>query len=175
MVEVKHADLMFASACLSYHAAPIPRFGIPFRHLWALINHRTIPEAGRAGFMSNAIRTTLSLVVSLVLFSTLTMAHAGGNNADKDKTAKHHSRLAKLAFWRHHKDADKNAKQARVRQASPRHQPKTAQIKPASAKQAASIGEQKQTQYANKSKPSAQKGPAANKTKPDPKTDSLKQ
>ena len=34
----------------------------------------------------------------------------------------------------------------------------------------------KQTQYAgNKSKPSAQKAPAANKTKPDPKTDSLKQ
>ena len=57
--------------------------------------------------MSKAIRTTLSLVVNLVLFSTLTMAHAGGNNADKDKTAKHHSRLAKLAFWRHHKDADK--------------------------------------------------------------------
>ncbi|PYV94695.1 MAG: hypothetical protein DMG89_24435 [Acidobacteria bacterium] len=127
--------------------------------------------------MSKAIRTTLSLVVNLVLFSTLTMAHAGGNNADKDKTAKHHSRLAKLAFWRHHKDADKNAKQARVRQAPSRQaQPKTAQIKPASAKQAASKGDQKQTQYAgNKSKPSAQKAPAANKTKPDPKTDSLKQ
>ena len=126
--------------------------------------------------MSKAIRTTLSLVVSLVLFSTLTRAHAGGNNADKDKTAKHHSRLAKLAFWRHHKDADKNAKQALVRQAPPKHQPKTAQIKPASAKQAASKGDQKQTQYAgNKTKPSAQKASAANKTKPDSKTDSLKQ
>jgi outer membrane biogenesis lipoprotein LolB len=60
--------------------------------------------------MSKAIRTALSLVVSLVLFSALTMAQPGGNNVDKDKNQKHHSRLAKVAFWRHHKDADKKTK-----------------------------------------------------------------
>src|ERR1700758_4058807 len=94
-----------------------------------------LPKPG--GFMSKAIRTTLSLVVSLVLFSTLTMAQAGGNNTNKDKNKEHHSRLAKVAFWRH-KDAGKNAKQA---QATPTPskpaQAKTAQVKSASTKQAA--------------------------------------
>src|SRR5439155_9805353 len=76
-----------------------------------------LPKPG--GFMSKAIRTILSLVVSLVLFSALTMAQTGGNNANKDKNKEHHSRLAKIAFWRrhhwrHHKDADKNAKQAQA-------------------------------------------------------------
>ena len=133
--------------------------------------------------MSKAIRTTLSLVVSLVLFSALTMAQPGGNNANKDKNKEHHSRLAKVAFWRrHHKDADKNAKQAQATQApSKQAQAKTAQIKPASTKQAAGKKDQKQEQHAsNMSKPSAKKAPAANKTKPrqkaqDPKTASLKQ
>src|SRR5579864_2389343 len=63
------------------------------------------PKPG--GFMSKAIRTTLSLVVSLVLLSALTMAQPGGSNADKDKNRdknkEHHSRLTKFAFWRHHK------------------------------------------------------------------------
>jgi len=87
--------------------------------------------------MSKAVRTTLSLVVSLVLFSALTMAQAGGNNADKDKNNGHHSRLTKVAFWRHHKDTDKNAKQAQATQApsKPAHA-KTAEIKPVSTKQA---------------------------------------
>lgn len=132
--------------------------------------------------MSKAIRTTLSLVVSLVLFSALTMAQAGGNHADKDKNKEHHSRLAKVAFWRHHKHADKNAKQAQATQApSKQAQAKTAQIKPASTKEAAGKKDQKQEQHAsNMSKPSAKKAPAANKTKPrqkaqDPKTPSLKQ
>jgi hypothetical protein len=130
--------------------------------------------------MSKAIRTILSLVVSLVLFSTLTMAQAGGNDADKDKNKEHHSRLAKVAFWRHHKDADKNAKQAQATQAPAKlAQAKTAQVKP--AKQAAGKKDQKQDQHAsNMSKPSAKNAPAANKTKPrqkaqDPKTVSLKQ
>jgi hypothetical protein len=125
--------------------------------------------------MRNAIRTTLSLVVRLVLFSALTMAHAGGTNSDKDKSTKHHSRLAKLAFWRHHKDADKNAKQAQIKQAPSKRasQAKTVQIKAASAKQAASQRDQKQG--ASKSKPSAQKAPAANKKKPDPTTASSNQ
>ena len=136
--------------------------------------------------MSKAIRTTLSLVVSLVLFSALTMAQAGPNNADKDKNKEHRSRLAKVAFWRHHwrhhKAAAKNAKQAQATQApSKQAQAKTAQIKPASTKEAAGKKDQKQEQHAsNMSKPSAKKAPAANKTKPrqkaqDPKTPSLKQ
>ena len=117
--------------------------------------------------MSKGIRTALSLVVSLVLFSALTMAQAGGNNADKSKNKEHHSRFAKVAFWRHHKDADKKAKQAQAAQApSKQAQVKTAQIKPASTKQA--VGKKDK------------KAPAATKTKPrhkvqDPKTVSLKQ
>ena len=132
--------------------------------------------------MSRAIRSILSLVVSLVLFSSLTVAQTGGN-ANKDKNSQeHHGRLAKAAFWRHHKDADKKAKQAQATQApSKQAQAKTAQIKPASTKEAAGKKDQKQEQHAsNMSKPSAKKAPAANKTKPrqkaqDPKTASLKQ
>ena len=130
--------------------------------------------------MSKSIRTALSLVVSLVLFSALMMAEAGGTNADKGKNKEHHSRFAKVAFWRHH--ADKKAKQAQATQApSKQAQAKTSQIKPASTKQAAGKKDQKQEQHAsNLSKPSAKKAPAANKTRPrqkaqDPKTASLKQ
>ena len=132
--------------------------------------------------MSKAIRIILSLVVSLVLFTTLTMAQPGGNNADKDKNKEHHSRLAKFAFWRHHKGTDKNAKQAQATQVpSKQAQAKTAQIKPASTKQAAGKKDQKHEQHAsNMSKPYVKKAPATNKTKgrqkaQDPKTVSLKQ
>jgi hypothetical protein len=132
--------------------------------------------------MSKAIRIILSLVVSLVLFSALTMAQPGRNNADKDKNKEQRSRLAKFAFWRHHKGVDKNAKQGQATQApSKPAQAKAAQIKPASTKQAAGKKDQKQEQHAsNMSKPSDKKAPAANKTKArqkaqDPKTVSLKQ
>ena len=130
--------------------------------------------------MSKAIRTILSLVVSLVLFSVLTMAQTGGNNADKDKN-KHQSRLAKVAFWRHHKDADKNAKPAQGTPApSKQAQAKTAQVKPVSAKQVAGKNQKPEQHASNMSKPSVKKAPAANKTKPqhktkDPKTTSSKQ
>jgi hypothetical protein len=126
--------------------------------------------------MSKAIRIIVSLVVGLLLFSAMTMAQAGGNNAEKDKNKEQHSRLAKVAFWRHHQDADKNAKRAAATRApSKQAQAKTVQVKPASAK------DQKQEQHAsNVSKPSIKKAPAANKTKPrqaqdDPKTAPLKQ
>ena len=132
--------------------------------------------------MSKAIRTTLSLVVSLVLFSALTMAQPGGNNADKDKNTEHHSRLSKLAFWRHHKGTDKSAKRAQATQVpSKQAQAKTAQLKPASTKQVAGKKDQKQEQHAsNMSKPYVKKAPATNKSKTkqkaeDPKTVSLKQ
>jgi hypothetical protein len=105
--------------------------------------------------MNKAFRTALSLVFSLVLFSALTTAHTGGNSAERETNREHHSRLAKVAFWRHHK----NAKQAQVSQARSKPAQERAQINPASAKQ---------------------KALAANKTKPrhktqDPKTASVKQ
>ena len=131
--------------------------------------------------MSKATRTILNLVLSLGLFSAMTMAQAGGNKAEKDKNHEHHSSFAKVAFWRHHKEADKNAKPAQATPApSKRAQAKTAQVKPVSAKQTAGKKDQKQEQHAsNVSKPSTKKAPAANKTKTrqaqDPKTASLKQ
>jgi hypothetical protein len=132
--------------------------------------------------MSKAIRTALSLVVSLVLFSVLTTAQAGGDKAEKGKNKEHHSRLAKVAFWRHHKGTDKNAKQTQATHSpSKQARAKTAQIKPASTKQAVGKKDQKQEQHAsNMGKPSAKNAPAANKTKlrqkaQDPKTASLKQ
>lgn len=129
--------------------------------------------------MSKAIRTTLSLMVSLMLFSALTMAQAGGNNAAKGKNKEHHSRFAKVAFWRHHKDADKNAKPPQAMQApSKQVQAKPAEVKPVSAKQVA--GKKQEQHASNTSKPSVKKALAANKTKPpqkakDPKTASSKQ
>jgi hypothetical protein len=132
--------------------------------------------------MSKAIRTILSLGVSLMLLSALTMAQTGGNNADKDKSKEHRSRFSKVAFWRHHKDADKTAKPVQAPQApSKQAQAKPAQIKPASAKQITGKNSPKPEQHAsNMSKPSVKKAPAAKKTKPlqkakDPKAISLKQ
>jgi hypothetical protein len=137
----------------------------PFVTYEPSIDHCTIAETG--GFMSKAIRTVVSLVVSLVLFSAMTMAQAGVNNTEKDKNKEHHSRLAKVAFWRNHKDADKNAKQAT---ATPSKQ--------AQAKTAPTKKDQKQEHASNVSRPSTKKAPAANKAKPqqsqDPKTASLK-
>ena len=134
--------------------------------------------------MSKAIRTVLSLAVGLLLFSAMTTAQDGGKNTEKDKNQPQHSRLGKVAFWRHHQDADKNAKPAKVTQAPSKQahaQAKTAQAKPVPAKQIAGNKDQKQEQHAsNVSKPSTKKAPAANKTKPpqaqdDPKAALLKQ
>ena len=127
--------------------------------------------------MSKAIRTILTLAVGLLLLSAMTMAQAGGKNTETDKNKQQHSRLGKVAFWRHHQDGDKNAKPAE-QGPSKQAQAKTAQAKPASAKQIAAKTDQKQEQHAsNVSKPSTKKAPAAaNKTKPqdDPKTALLK-
>jgi len=132
--------------------------------------------------MSKAIRTTVSVVVGILLFCAMTMAQAGGNNTEKDKNKEPHSRLGKVAFWRHHQDADNSAKRTQAtRGPSKPAQAKTAQVKPASAKQIAGKKEQTQEQQAsNLSKPSTKKTPAANKTKArqaqdDPKSALLKQ
>ena len=127
--------------------------------------------------MSKVTRRILSVVVGLMLFSALTMAQTGAKNTDKDK--EHHSRFAKVAFWRHHKDADKNAKQGHAMQApSVQPQAKTAQLKPASAKPAAGKNSQNQQHASQMSRPSAKKASGMNKTKAqpkahDPKADSL--
>jgi hypothetical protein len=108
--------------------------------------------------MSKAIRTILSFVIGLLLFSAMTMAQAGGNNAEKDTNKEHHSRLAKVAFWRHHKGADENAKRAQATPApSKQAEGKRTQVKPAVAKQAA-----------------GKKAPAENKTKPRQKAQDAK-
>ncbi len=121
--------------------------------------------------MSKAIRTILSVMVSLALLSTLTMAQAGVN-ADKDKNEKgHHSHLAKAAFWRHHKESGKNTKPPQAPQVSNHAPAKTAQLKPASAKLSAGKTDQKPAPHATKtSKPSLKKAPAASKAQPPQKT-----
>ena len=130
--------------------------------------------------MSKATRSILSVVAGVMLFSALTMAQTAKNSTDKDK--EHHRRFAKVAFWRQHKDADKQAKQGHAMPA-PSTQPlaKTAQLKPASAKQVAGKNSPKAEQHASHmSKPSVKKAPGASKTKAkqkahDPKPASLKQ
>jgi hypothetical protein len=126
--------------------------------------------------MRKAIRITLSLVASLALFSTLTMAQPSGNNDGRDKNKEHHSRISKLAFWRHHKGTDKNANQAQATQApSKQGQAKTAQTKPASSKQVVSKTDSKPEQHASKmSTVSAKKASTAKKTKPRPKAEDHK-
>ena len=130
--------------------------------------------------MSKTVRAILSLVVSLMLFSAPTMAQTSGNNPNKDKNKEHHSHFAKVAFWRHHKDTDKNAKQAQATHpSSTQPQVKTAQLKPAPAKQVAGKNSQNHEHASPMSKPSGKKVSAANKTKQqkahDPKTASSKQ
>jgi ribonuclease D len=129
--------------------------------------------------MSRTTRMMLSLAASLVLLSTMTMAQAAAKSSPNDtsKDKQQHSRLSKAAFWRHHKDASKNAKPAKVMQASSK-QVKTAQVKPASAKQVSGKPvtekkDQKPQQHAsNASKPatrtSTKTAPVAKKMKTQP-------
>jgi hypothetical protein len=134
--------------------------------------------------MRKTTRTTVSLAVSLALFSALALAETGGT-ANKEKNAQeHHSHLAKAAFWRHHKDVNKGAKPAQRPQAtSPKTQAKAApaQIKPVSAKVTTAKNDQKPAQPASSvTKPSPKKAPVASKTNPSqkartPQTVSLKQ
>lgn len=130
--------------------------------------------------MSKTIRTTVSVVVSLLLLCAMTMAQAAAKNSENDKNKQQHSRLSKVAFWRHHPDADKNAKKAQATPASSKQaKAKTAQVKPVAAKQVADKKDPKQDQHSSTAaKPSTKKAPAANKTKqpqgPDPKAGLLK-
>jgi hypothetical protein len=128
------------------------------------------------GFMDSAIKTTL--VGGLMLCSAMALAQTVGK-AGKEE---HHSRLAKVAFWRHHKDNAKNAKPALAAPAQAKQvRAKPAQIKGAPAKQGVIRKDHRQEQHAAKTgNASAKKAPAANKKKPrqsapNPAAASLKQ
>src|SRR5579872_110531 len=98
--------------------------------------------------MSQKVRNTLSVVISLVLFSALALAQGGGSTSETNK--EHHSRLAKVEFWHRHKGSHKNAKQGEAKQdKSTRPQPQAAQVKPVSFKHSGKR-DQEQGQHARK-------------------------
>src|SRR5690349_13626637 len=118
-----------------------------------------MPKIG--GSMSKTVRTTVSLAVSLALFSALALAETSGK-ANKDKNSQeHHSHLAKAAFWRHHKNTGKSTKSDQRPQASsPKTQAKAApaQVKPVSAKVATGRNAQEPAHHASSvTKPSPKK------------------
>ena len=118
--------------------------------------------------MSKAVRTILSLVVSMVLFNAVAMAHAGGEHIDKHKkeNKEHHSRLSKLAFWRHPKHTDTSLRTAQANHAAPKSiGVKTAQTTPTPHTSAAGKNSQKQAVHARGRAP-AKTRPAATKAKP---------
>lgn len=90
--------------------------------------------------MIHAFRTTQRVVVCALLSGAVAMAQSAvnktdstANKTDSTKIAEHHSKMSKLAFWRHHSDTNTKAKQAA--QPTTSKQTKTAQLKPASADQ----------------------------------------
>ena len=113
--------------------------------------------------MNRAVRTGLTLGIS-VLLSTLSMAQSSN---DKDNNKQHHSRLAKVAFWRHQDDGTKQKQAQPIEKSSNNHAP-AAQLKPTSAKtsQAKSPApnpNQKQVQHAAVNKKPAGKSASASK------------
>ena len=106
------------------------------------------------------MRNTLSLVISLVLFSAVALAQGGGSasDKDKDKNKEHHSRLAKVEFWHHHKGSYKNTKQGTGKQAkSAQPQPKAAEVKPVSFKHRGKKDQEREQHASKVSKPRTQK------------------
>jgi len=59
---------------------------------------------------------------------------AQSSSDDKDNNKPHHSRLAKVAFWRHSKDGGTKQKPAQPNEKSSNNHAPAAQLKPASAK-----------------------------------------
>jgi hypothetical protein len=57
--------------------------------------------------MDRAVRTSLRLVVSIMLLSAVALAHSSGNKVDKNTNREHPSRFSKIAFWHRHKGHDK--------------------------------------------------------------------
>ena len=110
-------------------------------------------------FMSKRISTSLSLVGSLVLFSTLALAQSGGSvsEKDKDKNKEHHSRFAKVEFWHHRKSGHKNATGTAKKAKSAQPQPQAAQVKPASFKHPTKRDQERQQHASKVSKARTQK------------------
>src|SRR5579884_3250014 len=108
---------------------------------------------GIGGFMRKAVRIFLSCAACVALLCAMAQASTKDKNKDKSKTAEHHSRISKVAFWRHHKDSDNKkisakATGSKVAQtskppASKQGQAKTAQLKPVSAKAGVAKKDQK--------------------------------
>lgn len=123
--------------------------------------------------MSKSIRTMMCVAVSLLLLSAMTMSQTAAKNSEKDKAQpQQHSRLSKAAFWRHHSNDSKNAKNAQVKPASANQtKAKAAQVKPVAAKQVATNKPSKPAQPAA-SKPAGKKAPVAKKAKLQPAQES---
>lgn len=83
--------------------------------------------------MRKAANTLLIVASGLVLFSSMAFAKSAAKDSSKDE---HHSKMAKVAFWRHHK-TDNNTKQAPAHKAVTKSQPKakatSAKVTPAKA------------------------------------------
>lgn len=123
--------------------------------------------------MNRAVRTGLALVISVVLLSALSMAQS---SSDKDTNKQHHSRLAKVAFWRHPKDGGTKQKQAQPNEKSSDNHAPAAQLKPTSAKTSAAKSpapntNQKQVQHAAVNKKPAAKSISASKSVNSTKTE----
>jgi hypothetical protein len=99
----------------------------------------------------------------LVLFSVMALAQAAKKSTTKPE---HHSRLSKVAFWRHHKDSTNNVKPTPAAQSQAKQvKTKPAQVKGVSAKQSATTKNQMPEQHAAKKKTAPAKKAALTKTK----------
>jgi hypothetical protein len=124
--------------------------------------------------MNREFRLTQRLVASALLLSAVAVAQTGANNSSK--SSEHHSKFSKVAFWRHHNDANKDAKHdpSRTAQVKPavtkESQPSKTQLKTVSAKQPTSKIDQNQhttksVTYSAK-KPTTKASPASPKKAP---------
>ncbi|HEV2401256.1 MAG TPA: hypothetical protein VGS27_30255 [Candidatus Sulfotelmatobacter sp.] len=73
--------------------------------------------------MTRAFKTIQRVALSAFLMSAIAAAQAPANNSDNTKSTQHHSKLSKAAFWRHNKDASKNAKQEPAKPAASKQTP----------------------------------------------------
>lgn len=85
--------------------------------------------------MNHAFGTVPRLGLTALLLTAISIAPAAAKDT-KTKSTEHHSKFSKVAFWRHHNDANKSAKHESAKPAtSKQSQPQAAQVKPAVAKQ----------------------------------------
>lgn len=126
--------------------------------------------------MNRELRITQMLVVSALLMSAATVAQTGPNNSSK--SSEHHNKFSKVAFWRHHNDANKDAKHdpSRTAQVKPavakESQPSKTQLKTVSAKQSTSKIDQ--SQHTTKSATYSAKKPTTKASPVSPKKASKK-